>query len=254
MITREDILEYSGQSRRDPFWVENDYLQNVALVGIYTAFGAGLVFKGGTALQKVYGLGRLSRDLDFNLTGASRDDTPRAVDLIGDYYPARVAKKAKVKHGIGYVIAIKGPSYSQTGEEHKLPLTLNTEEPLSLKPVFKTINPGILYRDPDLRPYSVLVMDIKEILAEKVRALVTRKEPEPRDLYDIRFILENGVPMEKGILDEKMGFAHAVFSKAAMRRRIAEIEPEWDRDLGSLVDRLPDYKETAKYVVGKMEL
>jgi len=32
-----------------------------------------------------------------------------------------------------------------------------------LKPDFKAINPGMIYKDPDLHAYSLLVMNIEEI-------------------------------------------------------------------------------------------
>src|SRR3989344_2458817 len=47
---------------------EKDYLQDLILFSVYSIIGNELVFKGGTALYKIYKLNRFSEDLDFTLT------------------------------------------------------------------------------------------------------------------------------------------------------------------------------------------
>jgi len=147
MMSREDILAYARTQGIDPFMMENDYLQHIALTCIYSEFSNELVFKGGTALQKLYDLNRLSRDLDFNLIeGDEEAKLSKVVKRISDYYTCRIATKQKVKHGIDYKLQIEGPSFEATGIRHVLPITINKEEKPLLKPDFKTINPGIIKR------------------------------------------------------------------------------------------------------------
>jgi predicted nucleotidyltransferase component of viral defense system len=55
-----------------------------------------VLFKGGTALQKLYGLNRLSRGLDFNLIeGDEENKLARAVKRISDYYACSIAARQK---------------------------------------------------------------------------------------------------------------------------------------------------------------
>jgi len=94
MMSREDILAYARTQGIDPFMIENDYLQHIALTCIYSEFSNELVFKGDTALQKLYGLNRLSRDLDFNLIeGNEEAKLSKAVKRISDYHTCRIATK-----------------------------------------------------------------------------------------------------------------------------------------------------------------
>ncbi len=250
MIGRDAILEYSRRKRVNPFWIENDYLQYIVLMELYKEFSNELVFKGGTALQKVYGLERLSRDLDFNLQGIEPGPKlERSTRGINDYYKASCRGPEKLKHGLSFMFYINSPSYEATGRQHQMPITFNLEEKVMLKPMFKTINPGAIYRDPDLHTYSLLAMDESEILAEKVRAAMTRKDTEPRDFYDIWFMLNKGVPLDMAMVSKKLNFAHSVFSIAYFRSRLRGVKENWKQDLGPLIDPLPEYGEVAKYII-----
>jgi len=250
MIGREDILAYARMRNIDPFMIENDYLQHIALICLYEEFSNDLLFKGGTALQKLYGLDRLSRDLDFNLIeGDEEEKLARTVKRMNDYYACSIAPKQRIKHGVGYKMQIEGPSFASTGIRHVLPITFNKEEKPLLKPEFKTINPGMIYKDPDLHAYSLLVMNIKEITAEKVRALLTRKEAKPRDLYDLWFLLSNNFTIDIDLVNKKMGFDHAAFSIERLNARIKEIKPLWESDLKPLTKILPSYGEASKIVL-----
>jgi predicted nucleotidyltransferase component of viral defense system len=139
--------------------------------------------------------------------------------------------------------------FEATRIRHVLPITINKEEKPLLNPDFKTINPGMIYKDPDLHAYSLLVMNIKEIAAEKVRALLTRKEAKSRDLYDLWFLLSNNFSIDIGLVEKKMQFDHAVFSIKRLKARIKEIEPIWESDLKPLTKMLPSYEEAARIVL-----
>ncbi len=255
MIGVDDIAIYAHRLGVDPFWIENDYLQHIALYALYNEYYNELVFKGGTALQKAYGLNRLSRDLDFDMAGGINGKRlSSAVRTIGDYYPCELSQPKKVKHGIGYKIMIEGPYYKQMGIRHMLPITFNTEESPELKPLFKAINPGSVYMDPDLRTYSVLIMDPREMLAEKIRALITRKEVKPRDLYDIWFMLNNKIPADLDMVRRKVAFDHAAFSLKKLKDRIKEAGAEWDEELRPLIRDLPEYAEVSGSVCAALRL
>jgi hypothetical protein len=254
MIDSESIRVYARMRGVDPFLIENDYLQHVALTCIYEEFSNELVFKGGTALQKAYGLERLSRDLDFNLEeGEPSAKIERIARRMCDYYQTSITGPKRIKHGLGYKMHIEGPSFGATGIRHILPITFNTEEKLLLKPDFKSINPGTIYRDPDLHAYSLLIMNIEEIMAEKVRALATRKEVKPRDLYDLWFLLSNGFELDIGLARKKIEYDHAVFSIDKLKERVKEIEPLWDSDLKPLARNLPGYDVAASMLLNELK-
>lgn len=86
-------------------------------------------------------------------------------------------------------------------------------------------------------PSAFGAMSIEEILAEKVRACLTRARP--RDLYDIWFLRSKGVALDRRIIVDKMRFYQefrdSTPSLEQVRERLAPIENEWDRDLQSLI-------------------
>jgi predicted nucleotidyltransferase component of viral defense system len=255
MIGREELLIYARQKNVDPFWIENDYLQHIALACIYSEFSNELVFKGGTALQKAFGLNRLSRDLDFNLTGGNPTAKMEvAVKRISDFYESSLEGPFKTKHGEGFRVIILGPSYASTGVKHPMPITMNEVEKVEIAPQFKTINPGILYRDPDMRTYSMLVMQEEEMLAEKVRAVLTRKAVEPRDLYDIWFMLNNGVRFNNALARKKTEFDHGTFRESAFKRRMKEAGSAWEDDLKPLINPLPGYVDVVSYLSKNLKI
>ncbi len=257
MIERESLLEYARRNSIDPFWVENDYLQHIALMQLYQELSNEPIFKGGTALQKVYGLNRLSRDLDFNFSEKNsarmNQNLESVAKKMSSYYETSFNGPTKLKHGEGYTLMINGPSYKKTGRQHQLPITFNTEEKTDLKPIFKTINPGTIYNDPDLHVYSLLVMDEMEILAEKVRAVITRKVVEPRDFYDIWFMLNQKVNLDMDLAKKKIEFDRARFSISAFKNRLRSVKTNWDMDLKPLVKSLPAYNEVARYIISRFD-
>jgi len=68
-MNREELRRYVGVTRFSLGQVEKDYFQHIVLGAISRRMAGLLVFKGGTALQKMGLLTRFSEDLDFTITG-----------------------------------------------------------------------------------------------------------------------------------------------------------------------------------------
>lgn len=81
------------------------------------------------------------------------------------------------------------------------------------------------------------VMAPEEILAEKVRACLTRARP--RDLYDIWFLRSKGLALDRNMIVDKLRlydeFKERMPNLEQVKHRLAPIEAEWDRDLEVLV-------------------
>ena len=67
MLTYNELNRISSFKNLSLINAEKDYLQDLILFSIYSKIGKDLVFKGGTALYKLYSLNRFSGDLDFTL-------------------------------------------------------------------------------------------------------------------------------------------------------------------------------------------
>ncbi|MCL4381889.1 nucleotidyl transferase AbiEii/AbiGii toxin family protein [Candidatus Marsarchaeota archaeon] len=131
-----------------------------------------VIFKGGTALAKVYNLNRFSKDIDLSYIGPGYGNiTYQIKDFI---------------EGIGLTIT----SLSSNTIEFKVGELKSSIDISYLRDVIKkNVGQTNLISENGHR-YFVRVMELDEILAEKVRAIVERKEG--KDLWDAYKILERG--------------------------------------------------------------
>jgi predicted nucleotidyltransferase component of viral defense system len=84
------------------------------------------------------------------------------------------------------------------------------------------------YRDVDL--YLAPVMDKRDILAEKVRALMSKgRRHKERDLYDMRFILEKGGELKREYALAKLKETGTEYSSELLSKNIDMIKSTWDQ-------------------------
>lgn len=187
----------TGFSRR---LVEKDY--HCTLVLQYLARIEGLVFKGGTCLAKVHAaFYRLSEDLDFvipvpsNATRGERrartaslkaavEQLPRALPAFRVVTPLRGANESTQ-----YLVTLAYDSVV-TGEEATIELEIGLREPM-LEPAVVAPAATIMI-DPGrnvaaVSPIRVTCMSLRESLAEKARAALSRREAAIRDFFDLDY-------------------------------------------------------------------
>lgn len=183
--------------------IELDYVLGWLLLtlGEVPVLNRTLVFKGGTALRKIYMPGwRHSEDLDFTVRGdLTPNDLVTAVkewcDAAGaasglrlglpelDARPPRAGGRGNFSSKIPFV----GP-LAKTARPRHVKLDISFEETLALEPQSRTVHVG--FSDQEGRGVQILAYAIEEILAEKLRSLLQRREP--RDLYDAWRLLVHG--------------------------------------------------------------
>jgi len=243
MISKEALKEYARTKGYNLGQAEKDYFQEIILFVLYQEFGKELVFKGGTALTKCYGFNRFSEDLDFN---CSEEKNFREVISAGlkRYYLDFEIDSKKSKESIRIIVRIKGPLYmGQKNSACRVILDINLREKLNLEPNIKRI--GIHIEEIPL--FDVVVMSEKEILAEKVRALMTRNKA--RDLYDLYYLLEKGVKIDKKLIDKKLEYYSLIFTKKKFLEAVNLHERIWQGELKHLVNTYPDFKIVKKKVI-----
>lgn len=234
MLNRNDLI--STPVDFNIYQKEKDYLQHLILSRIYSKVGMGLIFKGGTALQKCFGLNRFSEDLDFTLSGSLK---PRIVEgsfrEIGKFYPSTYSKEES-KNTVSYKMKIEGPLFRGPLTLQTVRVEISMREEVILPALNRIVNPLYI----DLQPYSVMVMDLTEILAEKVRALLSRTKA--RDLYDAHFLLQKNVNLDLSIVAEKLKFYGKTYDPEELYLRVARLKPQWEKTLPSLVKVVPDFQ------------
>ncbi len=192
--------------------IEKDYALSYVLAGIaqQPILASSLIFKGGTALKKIFfGDYRFSEDLDFSVMAAPKNE------LLEDALQGalKVSKELLSDYGLFDIQLKRNPERDPhpRGQEAfnvfvtfpwqktafcRIKIEITHDELVILAPEYKPILH--LYDEPF--NYSIRCYPIEEIIAEKLRALLqTHKKlvsrgwnrPRARDYYDLWCILKN---------------------------------------------------------------
>ncbi len=205
MIKGAEIQKKAFQAGvRDP-QIEKDYVLSWVLRGIalHARLSTSMVFKGGTALKKVYFEDyRFSEDLDFTLIENFTNEQiftwfNEAFLLIkesANISLSIVENKLHEDGGLNFYMTYVGP-LGGVGSNKKIKIDLARSEKLEFPTV---IRPAITsYSDLEDHPYELLCYSLEEIIVEKLRAVMQRTQA--RDFYDIWYLTEMH-DMEPGII------------------------------------------------------
>jgi predicted nucleotidyltransferase component of viral defense system len=187
----------------NPRLIEKDYFCSVVLEYL-TAADAGLVFKGGTCLAKVHGsFYRLSEDLDFSISIAS-DATRSERSSRTARLKERIAGLATALPGCTVLEPLRGANantqynatvgYESLLDAHIEPVrvevglrepTLRTELAIAKTMVLNPVNGQSL-----VDGFPILSLSHQELLAEKVRAALCRRDVAIRDFFDVDHVVQ----------------------------------------------------------------
>jgi len=246
MLTREEMREYSKTIGFNLGQTEKDYIQHIFLVNLYRRIGDELVFKGGTALQKCFGLNRFSEDLDFSLSKRFSVEnavykTVKGMNLFG--CEADYKKLKEDETTVAFQIRGRGPLYD--GRERSLTyvrIEISKREKMILPSLQKEIVP--VYRDLPL--YLLSVMDPSEMMAEKVRSIITRERA--RDAYDLYFLIKKGFKTELDLIGEKLRYYNLDFDVDTFLVFLKKKEKLWHNELNQLIPHVPDFEVAKKEI------
>ena len=255
MLEKEEIkriADIKGLSIKN---TEKDYLLEITLFVLYNEVGKNLAFKGGTALYKLHSLNRFSEDLDFTLVSHKIKINKILTKIIKKL--SDIGINGRLKEIIGYKnqknikLELKGPLFDGNPKNICL-ISINIS--LKEKPLYKLEQRKIFSQYTDIPAFDVFVMTIDELLAEKIRALLTRDKA--RDVYDVWFLLNKSAHLSIKDVNKKLKLYNKIFSKKFFFEKIDEKKKSWVPDLKNLViGELPDFgkikKETFKYLVQK---
>lgn len=248
--------------------VEKDYALSYILAGIAAQpdLSESMVFKGGTALKKLFfGDYRFSEDLDFSSLGSPRGDdldhavrqaVAHSISLLSEQGAfalevVRYVERHPHPHGQeAFVIRARFPWHP--GPLCRVKLEISHDEPVLLEPDSRTLIHGY----EENLDVSVRCYRLEEIIAEKLRCLLqTQKKllargwnrPRARDYYDLWRLLTafDGV-IDKAVLPSilhqkclhrSVGYSCAddFFSDELTH----EARTHWDGNLRPFVSQLP---------------
>jgi hypothetical protein len=242
MISKEELIEYT-QTRgiQNLGFGELDYFQNIFLFIISKKFSNEIIFKGGTALYKCFGLDRFSEDLDFNVI---KETNLEKIEQGLKPFKLNYEKEEKsFERNKKIIFRIKGPLYNGSRNSLcKLELDFSLREEVELKPVTKKIGTFM----EEIPSFDILVMNQKEILAEKFRAILTRKKA--RDLYDIYFLLNKEINVNFDLVNKKLKYYSKEYNRKEFIKKLKEKEEIWQTEMSRLINNFPSFKEILKFI------
>jgi predicted nucleotidyltransferase component of viral defense system len=239
-MNREELRGYVGVTAYSMGQVEKDYLQHILLGALSRRLGGALVFKGGTALQKIGVIQRFSEDLDFTAREPISYTQLEEVSvnaLKAFNFPPTVDRPVDDERTIGFRVKVQGPLYRGPKTYCSITLEISRREEVVRQPTSREIAPP--YRD--VLPYLLLTMDMEEMLAEKIRTLATRQKA--RDLYDVTWLERKGFMLDASLVERKLDIYEMPFDRTHVHERALALEAGWDAELSDLVEVVPPYRE-----------
>ncbi|MBS3088956.1 nucleotidyl transferase AbiEii/AbiGii toxin family protein [Candidatus Pacearchaeota archaeon] len=239
MISKDELARAKEKRKTTLYYEEKEYLQYIFLHAI-SKFADSFAFKGGTCLRICYGLERASEDLDFSTTLSIKKIESIILEIIKEYELRNIAleskEKKEFKGNARFELRFRGPLYSgSAASTNTLKIDFNKTK------ARRTSARVISQLFSDVPFFTLVALDEKELLAEKIRSLVRRKEP--RDLYDVWVLISRKIQLDKKFLDLKLKE-----EKASLLKLDFPTEKEYNRDLKNLLFVLPDYNQVCKEV------
>lgn len=234
-VITEDRLRYlAGRHGFNLIYLEKDYFLTLLLYMIKDI--RGIYFKGGTCLNKVFlSHTRLSEDLDFA--------SARPIERIGREMEKSIDRKIfhnmetdkSTADFVRYKINFRG--YFQ--KTSHIILDVNKKASVHLNPEIHAVKNfyGLRFR--------VQTLKRDEIVAEKIRALITRNQP--RDYFDAYFILKK-YPVNMKLLKSKMKEAGEEWDTERIFRNANRVYSKWESDLLPLTSRKVDFLTVIKFL------
>lgn len=203
---REAVQATALATGFNPTLIEKDYFCSLLLSNLFSMKNCPLVFKGGTALNKVFaGFYRLSEDLDFSIPLAidsTRSQRSKTVAPAKDFI-AGIPKEIPAmsfstafqgrNNSMQYIGELQYDSLVGTGSQ-TIKIEIGLREPLVTKAEMLMANSLLLdplKKKPLIDGVMVKVLSKNEAYAEKIRAALSRREPAIRDFFDLAYALKN---------------------------------------------------------------
>jgi predicted nucleotidyltransferase component of viral defense system len=256
-------LAVPGARRIPEAVLDRDYCLAWFLVGLSTTeLASRLAFKGGTALKRCYfGDYRFSEDLDFTVTGPlTEEEMRRGVDAACETAAALSAvvfafdREDRHSHlnSFTFFMTYEGV-WPRQGARNEVKVDVTLAErlvlPLERRPVLKGYLEFV-----DIPDDAILtVYSLGEIAAEKAVALMDPARNEPRDLYDLEFLITHGYLANLDVpsaIAGKLEFRGLAVQDAAatLDRKEKRLQALWATRLGAQLQVLPEFESVFRIV------
>ena len=250
MLSRAELQRLANRQKVALGILEKDYVLTEVLKALSQVpmLNEDFVFKGGTALRKVYFPNwRYSEDLDFTVKhDMNKEELRQALDA---WYhqveqQSQIRLTTKQLHKADGYARIRSQFLGPLSYPGMIYMDLTFDEPLCLEPEYRRV-----LTDPFTdEQRKVLVYPLEELLAEKMRSLLERGKS--RDYYDVwRLLKEHTSQLNLELLGKALPekLAHKGLCLHSMNDFLPKeskgLKKYWENDLQQQINSLPPLKE-----------
>ncbi len=254
-----DIKRLSGEIKIPVGIIEKDYALTLTLSLLSKSkMMEHMVFKGGTAIKKMYFPdARFSVDLDFDFNNITINRIKKElaelmeVDMFDEVKFVRIKDEFESKKEDVYrcMIEYEGPIKHNLNQSVRLDFSGKASNLCKVEE--RKILEDYVRETADVK---IRTMDLTEIFAEKCRALITRKEQKSKDLFDLYFLINKGVTIDKSLINKKFTDYKERFNMNYFTDAINDISGVWKRDLQDLLPQssIPDINNAISLIRKKL--
>jgi predicted nucleotidyltransferase component of viral defense system len=265
---RNDLDKYADRIGAGRGAVEKDFLISIFFLLLaydeqFAPFKDKMVLRGGTCIKKAYypDETRFSEDLDLTSLNVDEMDSffEALKGLVGQDLGVTTVTQVGEMYKNSKGLDLRLDYTSVLGQPNHIMFNLSASN-TTMKP--KRMRISVMPYFASLRPV-VQAMNIREIIAEKTRALLQRGKP--RDVFDVWFLVsKKSMKVDPMMLREKLARSYeatpakkkasaAFYSHANVISKMEEItEVAWKRELGGLLVKNSPPRETILAEVSKI--
>lgn len=235
--------------------IEQDLIISRALVELYRQpeIQASLVFRGGTALNKLYinPPARYSEDIDFvQFRAEPIGNTLNIIRKSLDHWLG-IPKRKLTERGVKLIYRYQAVDNTPA----KLKIEINTTEHFHVQPL-ETISHAV-NSEWFTGNAQIVTYEIDELIATKLRALYQRRKG--RDLFDLWLVLKNKLINSEKVVEiftAYTNYNNEPISRAVFEKNIFEKEqdPDFGHDMALLLSPMLDWSIAEAFSVVKNEL
>ena len=244
MVSKDEIIAIAKKEKLPLGIIEKDFILTFTLKKIYESeLKNKLVFKGGTALHKLYLHKRMSIDLDFTELGSV--DIDKLKKLIEDKEINSKIKdinetKNSTKIVLGYTSALE--------YKNNIIIDISKRE----KPILSLIDKKM--KSYYFKGIEILTFQLEELIAEKIRAIIQRNKP--RDYLDIYYILNKkdfDIKKSFEIAKRKLKDDNDILDTKRIFNDLDTVRSLWEQDLREILPNIPNFDTVIKKLKNELE-
>ena len=239
MVNKDEIIRIAKKEKLPLGTIEKDFILTFILKKIYESdLKDKLVFKGGTALHKLYLHKRISIDLDFTeVKPIMIDELKRVIE--DKEINSKIKEVNKTSNSTKIVL-----NYTSVLEyKNNIIIDISKREKPILGLIIKKLK-SYYFED-----IEVLTLQLEELIAEKIRAIIQRNKP--RDYLDIYYILYKENFDFKSVIDiakQKLKLYNDKFDIKGIFNNLDIVRSLWEQDLRDILPYIPDFDKVINKV------